>query len=871
MKSRMPKISFKSHPFLLKLQIVIFLLFFLLINCEAQTNKKKLSSKHKHDVELADKYFDNYEYYLAAQEYEKSVSSDENNQYALFKLGESYRMFFNYDKAEEFYKKLTFITSNEYPQSNFWYAMMLKTNGKYDNAKTEFQKFINSEKTNTIEKSEREALTSKAKLEMEGCELALSEMKKPQRNYLFENLPGPVNTPDSEYSPTIFNNDSSIVLASARKESTGDKEYGGLGGNFSDAYRFLKTESWITNPIDDHFKNINTKFNESAGSFNKDFSKFYFSRCDEAVKTKVGTEYQCAIYQIKLKDKKWSNPVKLNENINMKGEWNAQPSISPNADTMFFVSKRPNGMGMHDIWMSNCKEEDKWEPPVNLGEKINTPYIDMSPNFYAKEKTLFFASNGIKGFGGLDIFKAQGDSFARVTTAGLPFNSNRDDFYFVLGEKKGFLASNRVGGKGNDDIYTFNIIGLDAIVALIDKDSMQKVKSITVEGKLLDNNNKKPAEDVEVLLKDSQDKTLKRTVTDEGGHFRYDNLPADQTYVITLNDHNRSLTAEVQYVSDSLSIKGSNKDATRVLFEDIFFDFNKFELRPEAIKSLNDLVTYYKKYPEIQIELDATTDNIGTDEYNLKLSNSRGQEALNFLVAKGVKKSALVVKAFGKEKPLVPNKNHIARQLNRRVEFFILGGPGYTANTMAYVIEPRMDVYQVAKKFNMSVKDLKEMNDLKNDELLAYKPLRVRRTGDNDIIAPITVTQLNDDDIKEQGSSNRQSVLQHAHELQLGQEYYIVEPNNTLFSIAKITQMTPEDIMTLNNLKNPNIIVGQRLKIKPLDGKLDNLLITKYVVKEGDTMFSIAKKFGLTLEEIKSLNNLQNFTIYENMVLKVKK
>lgn len=783
------------------------------------------AKKQKHEAELADKYFGNFDYYLAAKEYEKVLNYDPANKYALFRLAESYRMFFNYDKAEEYYKKATETAIQDYPEARFWHALMLKTNGRYEDAQKEFRVYLDEAAAAAAGSAENKALYDKAQLEMDGCDLALTEMKKPQRDYMFENLPGPVNTPDSEYSPTIYENDSSIVLSSARDESEGDKEYGGLGGSFSDDYRFVKSGTgWAEKTSDDQFDVINTKFNESAGVFNKDKTKFYFSRCDEQVKTSEGTEFQCGIYLSQQKNGKWTTAVKLNENVNMKGEWNAQPSISPNADTLFFVSKRPGGQGMHDIWYTTCSGDDNWGAAVNLGAGINTAYIDMSPNYYSKERTLFFASNGIKGFGGLDIYMAKGESFSEVSTVGLPFNSNRDDFYFVLGEKKGFLASNRQLGKGNDDIYTFNIEGQDAIIAFVDKDSMQKVKSISIEGKLLNETTKKPVEDVEVLLKDAQDKTLKRTVTDEAGHFKYDNLPADQDYKITLNDKERSLTKEVNYISDSLTIKGSGRIATRTLFEDIFFDFNRYELRPEASKTLDDLVIYYKKYPEIQIELDATTDDIGSDDYNIKLSSDRGNEAMKYLIAHGVKKKALVVKAFGKSRPLVPNKNHIARQLNRRVEFYVLGGPGYKATTMAYVIEPSMDVYQVAQKFNMSVDELKLMNNLKNDTLLIYRPLRVRRTGDNDIIAPVTITHLDDEDIKENaihpetaGMSQeevRKAALQHAHELPVGQEYYIVEPKNTLYSIAKLNGMSQEELMTLNKLKNGNIHVGQKLKVK---------------------------------------------------------
>ncbi len=852
---------------------------------ELKGKPANMDKKERHEVELADRYFDNYEYFLAAQEYEKAYQYDGANHYALFRLAESFRMYFDYDKAEHAYKKASEIAIKEIPVARFWYAMMLKLNGKYIESKEQFKLFLNEFK---ITKPEEQAFYDKAKLEEEGCELALTEMKKPQRNFMFENLPAPINTANSEYSPTIYEGDSSIILSSAREEATGDKEYGGLGGKFSDNFRFKRSDSsasaWLANTTADNFQIINTKYNEGAGSFTADKKKFYFTRCAEPIKSSGGTEFQCSIFLSKLENGKWTEPVKLNPNINAPEEWNAQPTVSPKGDTLFFVSKRKGGEGLHDIWYSTClSADDSWGPAINMGKKINTNGIDMSPSYYAKDHTLFFASNGLKGFGGLDIYKAQGKDFSEVTTAGLPFNSNRDDFYFTLGNKKGFLASNRQGGQGNDDIYIFNIEGLDAVIAIIDADSLKKVKSISVEGRLLNEDSKKPMEDVEVLLKDKNDRTLKKTTTDEKGKFRYENLPADQDYKITLSDKDRSLTSEVRYVSDSLKIRGSAKEATKTLFDGVFFDFNSYSIRPEAKKTLDELAIYYLQHPQIQIELDANTDDVGSDEYNKTLSQNRGQEAFRYLVTKGVKKSALVVNAFGKGKPMVPNKNDIARQINRRVEFSIIGGEGFKAQTMTYVIEPKTDIYAIAQKFNMSVDELKKLNNLSNEQIQAFRPLRVRRLGDESLIAPATLGMLEDESLVDQnkpkgsGAFDVNTAMQHGRELQEDEEYYVVEPGNTLYSIAKLNGTTPEAIASLNKLKGNAISVGQRLRLrktgngKDNTSKSNNSNTTQYVVKEGDTMYTVAKKFGLTLDELLKLNNLDNYSIYENMVLKVKK
>ncbi|MFN3403663.1 MAG: LysM peptidoglycan-binding domain-containing protein [Cytophagaceae bacterium] len=792
------------------------LLVFLVAPQESYSQKNKKQSKPS--ISLADKFYDNMEYFLAAQEYQRVVEEEPYNNYAVYKLAESNRMFFHYEEAERHYKKTVTVAVRDYPLSRYWHAQMLKLNGKYEEAEQEFAKFIEeNHKTDPETKKYKEH----AEIDRLGCLLAIDELKKPVRDYEFQVLRAPVNSSHSDYAPVIFENDTTIVITSAREESMGDMKHGWLGGDFSDMFRLEKTkDSWQRKDDNDKFSALNTKFNESSGSFNKDKTKFYFTKCDEPVTVNNVTEYQCAIYLTKFEAGKWSTPVKLNQNINMAKQWNAQPSVSPNADTLFFVSKRPGGYGEHDIWMSTCNGDDNWGAAVNMGPNINTQYIDMSPCYYPIEKTLFFSSNGREGFGGLDIFMARGENFSDVKNAGLPFNSNRDDFYFVMGEKKGYLSSNRTGGLGNDDIYLFNIESKEAVIAAINKDSLDpNAKSISIVGTLVDEDTKLPASDVDVILKDGKNnQVLKRTTTNDDGKFRYENLPPDD-YKVTLDDKSgkKAVTADIKYLVDDVKVKTSEQPVSRKLFENIYFDFDRHDIRPEAKKVLDDLALYLKKYPEVQIEVTANTDNFGTDQYNIGLSERRGKAAFDYLKTKGVDKSALI-HALGAGKPLVANSNPIGRQLNRRVEFIVVGGPGYDSKAMTYVVEPKMTLYSIAKKYNMTVEELKEMNNLRDESVLAYRPLRVRRTDDKSTIAPQTIAVTAKpgtvEDEKPTVTNTGQKTNRPASELGPDEEYYIVQPKNTVYSISKMFNMTPEELRELNGLKNNEIFVGQKLKVK---------------------------------------------------------
>ncbi|MBX9850955.1 MAG: LysM peptidoglycan-binding domain-containing protein [Cytophagaceae bacterium] len=885
--------------------VTISIVFAAPLSAQKKSKKPPKKSKIAEMVKLADKYYQNTEYFLAAQEYQKVLEADPQHKYATYHLGESYRMYFHYENAEQCYKKMMDMGgTSEFPLSQFWYGVMLKLNGNYEEAQKNLQEFMDD---GSISGTEVSKYKETAEIELKGCKLALTEMKKPVKDYTFENVPNPVNSGVSEYAPVIYLHDSSLVIASSRKESKGDDEFGWLGGEFSDNYRFEKVNGgWEQMHDKDIFSGLHTELNESPGSFTQDKKKFYFTRCDEVVKIEGVAIHECAIYMSENKEDKWQKPVKLNENVNMKGQWNAQPNITAKGDTLYFVSKRPGGYGMHDIWMTTSSGKDDWGTAVNLGPKINTPFVDMSPCYYAKEKTLFFASNGHEGFGGLDIFIAKGVGYSDVKNAGLPFNSNRDDFYMVLGETKGYMASNREGGKGNDDIYWFNIKSKECQIAFVDKDSLGEAKSISIVGNLKVKDTNEPAFDVNILLKDENDEMLKSTRTDETGLFRFENLPV-ATYKVILEDCDPRITIEVKYIIEDVEVKSSKQVSSRKLFEHIYFDFDKYNIRPEARKILDELVAFYKTNPDIQIEMHANTDAYGTDEYNVRLSQNRGKASLDYLIKNGVKKSALVVNAKGEGTPIAKNNNPAGRQLNRRVEFYIVGGPDYQAKAMAYVVEPKTTLYSVAKKFNMTLQELKELNNLKGEKINAYTPLRVKRNNtDDDIIAPVTVSfaenspavDFPDADPKHlsKEEKHKQKELEKLEKIEkleekkypvadevldekrvhytpkglgAGEEYHSVAPANTLYSIAHMYGMTVDELKQLNGLKSNKLYVGQKLKVKK-DPRIQNTADT-YIVKDGDTMFGIAKKFGLTVDELKALNDLKDNSLYENMVLKVKK
>jgi len=503
----------------MKLFLRLFCIFVLTISFSLNSFSQKKGTPNQPNANLlgADKYYNNFEYYLAAKKYEKVIKKDSSSAYALYQLAECYRFYYDYKGAEAIYQKVYLKHRKEYPLAHFWYAAMLKDNGNYLKALYHFEKFRKDASNSSLE---IELYREKAGFEIKGCYVIMDEVSNPKKDFGMECMPKPVNSEDSEYSPVIILNDSTLVVTSSRKGSSGKIKNNSLGGASSDVYRFEQKENkdWEQQKTEiDNFSKLNSPYNECSGSFTKDGKKYYFTRCDLAVKKDNIEEITCGIYVSQLKNGIWDTPMLLNKNINTPEQWNGQPSVSPEGTILFFASKRPGGIGMHDIWYSTCNGTDNWGPATNLGENVNTLFTDVSPRYYADHKVLFFSSNGHGGLGGLDIFMTKEDeSFEKIVNLGMPFNTPRDDFYFVLGDKKGFISSNRQNGVGNDDIYSFNIkskkniihyfvdstetpdehqniilaandkpITNKAVIATIDDADFAGAKSITVDGKIV--------------------------------------------------------------------------------------------------------------------------------------------------------------------------------------------------------------------------------------------------------------------------------------------------------------------------------------------------------------------------------------------------
>jgi outer membrane protein OmpA-like peptidoglycan-associated protein/LysM repeat protein len=506
--------------------------------------------------EHADELFRNGHYAEAAQFYLQALAEEPNNQLATFQLAECYRYTFKYQEAELQYEKMINLSEANYPTSRYYFALMQKLNGKYQEAMENFQEYLKWYNTNPDRMATFKALRLQALVEKEGCLLALNELANPVRHAEFKVLPSPVNTQYDDYAPFIFKGDSSLMMSSSRKSSTGSVFDARMGQSTADLFRFEHSgDAWTEIGNKDKFSNLNTKNGEGSGIFNKDNTKVYFTYNPPA-----GSSTPSQISKSELIDGKWSEPKPLNANINAKNTTSRHPSLSPGNDTLFFVSDRPGGFGQTDIWYSVDAGNDNWGPAINLGSAINTSMDEATPFYDQEEGVLFFSSNGHRGFGGFDIFMTNGNNFenSEIYNMGFPYNSNRDDWFFILGQQSGYLTSGRDGGVGGQDIYTFHIETDQEIIAeILEEDVVAGRSSVFSDDYNFDTNDIEKVEEVISHFLAARMFNTQTMLTAEQQAF-YDNL-------------SESDKEKIERIVNSRVRKMSERDLRAVRTEDEFY------------------------------------------------------------------------------------------------------------------------------------------------------------------------------------------------------------------------------------------------------------------------------------------------------------
>ena len=415
--------------------------------------------------------------------------------------------------------------------------------------------------------------------------------------------------------------------------------------------------------------NINTSGNEGTCTVSADGHTLVFTACNRA--DGLGS---CDLYISYLRNGKWSGPENIGEPVNSR-HWESQPSLSADGSVLYFASDRPGGAGKSDVWKSVKNEKGKWGEPFNLGAGINTPDDENAPFIHANGTTLFYASKGLPGMGGFDIFMADiaEGVFAKPVNLGYPINNNADQvglFITADGKTAYYTEDRSEQGKGRSSrLYHFEI-----------PEKLQElfVSSRYVKGRVLDSETQAP---VRARIK-LYDLATRQLVSE----FASDESTGEFLAVVNKDSHYALYVESTGYLFKSMSFDVTDKDAAvrkDILVEkakkdkaevltNVYFETGDFNLSEKSKLELDKLVAFLSENRNLSIEVSGHTDDVGSDDDNLKLSEKRAESVVGYLTDKGVASSRLHHKGYGESRPRVPNSSEENRSINRRIEWRIL-------------------------------------------------------------------------------------------------------------------------------------------------------------------------------------------------------
>ncbi|MBV1888148.1 MAG: OmpA family protein [Urechidicola sp.] len=610
-------------------------------------------------LKRADKLFEKRAYIIAAEIY---LEEDDKTTEILGKLGDCYYYNSNMKEATKWYRLLIKEQSKmgalDY-DFVFKYAQALKGIKNYPDA----DKWMNVY-------NEKKGVTKIKTISTQQFIINLNEAN--DRPFIVHQF-----SSNSEFSDFgVSHNGNIVVFASSRGDGN---TYDWNNQAYLDLYQGIANEEGDVSNISSFGEEINTKMHESNAVFTKDGTTMYFTRNSFISGKKQQDDNKITnlkIYKAELIDNKWSSITELPFNSNSYSV--AHPALSEDEKQLYFASDMPGTLGLFDIFVVEILE-DGYGTPKNLGATINTIHREQFP-YISSNNTLYFASDGHFGLGGLDIFKSEfdGANFSIPVNMSDKINSNLDDFAFVIDEEKevGYFSSNRDGGLGDDDIYRFT-----------------REKKFYVTGVVKDKNSLELLPGTLVTLFDDQHNSIADMIVTQDAKYSFE-IKNNSNYVIrgtrklyipnnvefsTNNegDINKEILLELESYEDAEKNIVVENDKTQIKINPIYFDFDKWNIRPDAANELDNVVAMMKKYPDMVIEIGAHTDARGSENYNLKLSHKRAASVREHLVSQGISNDNVKSVGYGEMQPLNNcTEEGICEEeeydINRRCEFVIL-------------------------------------------------------------------------------------------------------------------------------------------------------------------------------------------------------
>ena len=636
-------------------------------------------------LKAADDYFQKGDYASAAEYYEKYMGGDKtgkdkefkpytpqnsskktaaaavNKEQAMYNLAECYRLLNYPSKAEPQYKEVMVANKKQFPLAQYHYASQLRALGKYAEAEQNFKTFLSGYPANDEYKKNAER-------ELKNLQFIQAQfVKKDLKYYTINKAGGELNAKGASYAPAWLNSNT-LLFTSTRPQDTTAKTMVYTNRVYQAVYDAgtLASISLATIPQEKGMQ-------QGVVTVTPDGNTMYLTKWGIS-----GDKKLAAIYSSSKTNDGWSEPVKLGESINANGANTQQPFVTADGKYLLFSSNRTGGQGGYDLWYAPL-ENGTAGTPVNMGAAINTSYDEQAPAYHEASASLIFSSNGRVGMGGYDFFRSKGNigNWTEPVNMGYPVNSVKDDIYMVSRGSAKNVLENVMLSSDRDAVCCLELFAL------------QKVRPLRqLSGRVLSCDPSKPLSGATVTIVDpASNKTI---YTKEVG--------ADGTYSFTMEDHQplkvqaeakgfisnaanvgtpADLEEESMRYPDLCLVPEAPKVDEKFVIENVYYDFNKADLKPESYPALDEVVRMLNTYPNMAIELGAHTDSKGSDTYNMKLSEARAQSVVKYLVEKGISAERLVAKGYGEAMPIAPNEidgkdNPEGREKNRRTEFKVL-------------------------------------------------------------------------------------------------------------------------------------------------------------------------------------------------------
>ena len=639
----------------------------------AMVNPAAAQSTRK-DLKTGNKFFEQDNNRAAIPYYEKVLAIDPNNAKALFNAGISY-MSFDKEKASDYIYKAQKIKPKVDKSVEYWLGRVDHLNYNFDEAVAHFQAYNATLKKNDQRKEELAQLIQHSKN-------AKVQFNSP-KDIFVKNLGPTINTQYSEHSPVISSDDKVLIFTSRGEAVTGasgkvsdnkNKSVAADGEYYEDIFETTRIDDENWQKPRSLSGVLNGKGHDASTQLFDNDSKLLMYRNDNNgdifVSDKSGGD--------------WGVPKPLDGNINSKA-YEGDAFISPDGLTLIFATGKYAEDGTLDLYQSTRVAGGDFGPAKSLGANINTKYDDDSPFMSKDGKTLYFSSRGHNTMGGYDIFKSEYDEAGRkwgpAQNMGYPINTPDDDSYYRLSPdgSYAYLSSYRIGGYGEKDIYTINYIKNANIVGKV----FSKRDSTTV------------IPGIELVFSGAQaDKTALsfRDITKPDGAYQVAVL-SGRTYQVAVSKDGKNIETQEFAVpvstNDSTTITKNfyvdyiDTTSTGLAFKNIYFDTDKYKLRPESITELNNTSQVLMANTGINISIEGHCDSRNTDEYNMVLGQNRAEAAYNYLKKQGIAETRMTTVSYGERRPAAPNDSPENMQLNRRDEFKVVLKEGETMPVMA--------------------------------------------------------------------------------------------------------------------------------------------------------------------------------------------